>query len=249
MSEIPDRKLSAFVKGLKDAVPILLGYFGVSLAFGVLSGRTGFPAWSTQLMSLTHVSGTGQFALVKVSDAGGGLFEVLFAIVVLNIRYILMAISLAQKLSPDTGLVKRLAIAMADTDEIVAVCLKSKKAIGFAYISGLFASSYFGWNAGTFAGIFCSEYFPVQVVNALGIGLYAMFVAIIVPAAKESRPMLLCVAMAAAVNLILNFLPAAIRLNGSWNMLIAGIFSAVVTSVLFPEKDVENINGEEGATR
>ena len=220
---------------MKDAIPILLGYFGVSIAFGVLASRVGFPAWASQLASLTHVSGTGQFALVNVTELGGGLFEVLFAIVVLNTRYILMSISLSQKLSSNVSILQRLAIAMADTDEIVAVALKSKKAISCAYVMGLFSSSYFGWNIGTFTGVFFSELLPSYVVNSLGIGLFAMFVAIIVPAAKESRAMALCVGMSAFINLILYFRPKSIRLSESWNLMIAGVVSAVITSVMFPE--------------
>ena len=121
-------------KGMIDALPIFFGYLSVGFAFGIYAIKSGFPIWSPILMSLTHLSGTGQFALVKVANNGGGIFEICFAISVLNIRYILMALSISQRLSPSISLKQRLLIAMADTDEIIAVVYDWKGCVEENYL-------------------------------------------------------------------------------------------------------------------
>jgi predicted branched-subunit amino acid permease len=224
-------------KGMIDALPIFFGYLSVGFAFGIYAIKSGFPIWSPILMSLTHLSGTGQFALVKVANNGGGIFEICFAISVLNIRYILMALSISQRLSPSISLKQRLLIAMADTDEIIAVALKSYGLVTFAYIMGLFLSSYAGWNLGTLLSVLGGALLPQCVINALGIALYAMFVAIIIPDAKRFRPMLYCISTAAILNIAFRFFPTAIRPNQSWSILIAGIVAAVIISAIYPERN------------
>ena len=224
-------------KGLIDALPIFFGYLSVGFAFGIYALKSGFPIWSPILMSLTHISGTGQFALVKVANIGSGIFEICIAVTVLNIRYILMALSISQRLSPSISIWQRMMIAMADTDEIIAVALKQRTLVTFAYMMGLFLSSYAGWNLGTLLSVIGGTLLPQCVINALGIALYAMFVAIIIPDAKRFRPMLYCISIAAILNITLKFLPLCIRPNGSWSILIAGITAAVIISAIYPEKN------------
>lgn len=226
-------------KGLIDALPIFFGYLSVGFAFGIYALKIGFPIWSPILMSLTHLSGTGQFALVKVADHGSGLIEICFAVSVLNIRYILMALSISQRLAPGISIWQRLMIAMADTDEIIAVALKSHGAVTFAYMMGLFLSSYAGWNLGTLLSVVGTTLLPQYIINALGIALYAMFVAIIIPEAKRHRPMLYCISIAAILNIILHILPSSIRPNGSWGILISGIAAAIIISAIYPERDCD----------
>ena len=223
-------------KGLIDALPIFFGYLSVGFAFGIYALKSGFPIWSPILMSLTHLSGTGQFALVKVANTGSGIFEICIAVSVLNIRYILMALAISQRLSPSISIWQRLMIAMADTDEIIAVALKSRTLVTFSYMMGLFLSSYAGWNLGTLLSALGGTLLPQCVINALGIALYAMFIAIIIPDAKRHRPMLYCISIAAILNIILKFLPTDVRPNASWSILIAGIVAAVIISAIYPER-------------
>ncbi len=228
-------------KGLIDALPIFFGYLSVGFAFGIYALKSGFPIWSPILMSLTHISGTGQFALVKVANNGSGIFEICIAVSVLNIRYILMALAISQRLSPSISIWQRFLIAMADTDEIIAVALKSRTLVTFAYIMGLFISSYAGWNLGTLLSVVGGTLLPQCIINALGIALYAMFIAIIIPDAKRHRPMLYCISIAALLNIALKFAPMCIRPSSSWSILIAGIVAAVIISAIYPEKNQKAI--------
>jgi predicted branched-subunit amino acid permease len=194
--------------------------------------------WSPILMSLTHVSGTSQGAIAgRVDFTAGvipGLGEVGLLCVALNLRYVLLALALAQKLGPGIGFWKRLLLAHGVTDENVALAVSRPFPLTFRYLAGLMLSSWLGWNAGTALGAYGAAWLPAERLAPLGIALYAMFVAIVVPAARASRPMLLCVLLAAALNAGMSLLPPAVRLPESVAMLVAGVVAAAVCAAFFP---------------
>lgn len=231
-----------FARGFADALPICFGYFAVGFTVAVAAVVHGHPVWSPLLLSLTHVSGTSQGAIAgRVDFTSGpmaGCWEVALLCLALNLRYVLLALALAQRLPPGTGFFKRLLLAYGVTDENVALAVSRPFPLSFRYLAGLMLSSWLGWNAGTLLGAFGASWLPADRLAPLGIALYAMFVAIVVPAARASRPMLLCVALAAALNVGLNLLPAPIRPPAGLAMLASGILAAGLCALLFPaQKD------------
>ena len=223
-----------FRAGLVDALPVFFGYLSVGFAFGLCAVSFGHPAWSPILMSATHVSGTGQFAVINQLHAGSGTWGVILAVVALNLRYILMALAVAQRLEPGVGLGRRMLLAMGDTDEIVGIAVR-RKTIRFRYYMGLTICAYAGWVLGTVVAVSpaISRFLPERLVGCLGLALYAMFLAIILPGARASRPLLLCVVLAAVLCIGLRlFFPEA----AGWTTLVAGIGSAAVAAVLFPKE-------------
>ena len=234
-----------FPKGLVDALPIFFGYLSVGFAFGICAHTYGHPAWSPLLMSATHISGTGQFAVINLLHAGSGFWTIVLGVIVFNLRYILMALAVAQRLPSGIGPFRRMLIAMGDTDEIVGVAVKQTLPLNFPYMMGLLVCSYAGWFGGTLIGVcpLTCNLFPAKLVDAFGIALYAMFLAIIIPGARKSRPELLCVVMAAALSTGLRLLPR--HIDPGWITLIAGISSAVIAAILFPKKNelAEKENG------
>ncbi len=225
-----------FRAGLVDALPVFFGYLSVGFAFGLCAVSFGHPAWSPILMSATHVSGTGQFAVINQLHAGSGTWGVILAVVALNLRYILMALAVAQRLEPGIGLGRRLLLAMGDTDEIVGIAVR-RKAILFRYYMGLTVCAYAGWVLGTAVAVSpaIENILPQQLVGCLGLALYAMFLAIILPGARASRPMRLCVILAGALSIGLRLLFPD---GAGWITLVAGIGSAIVAAAIFP-KDPE----------
>ena len=225
-----------FHKGLVDALPIFFSYLAVSFAFGISCCQNGHPFWSPVLMSMTHVSGTGQFAVVKLLEKGGTYFAVVLAVFVFNLRYVLMALAVAQRLPASVGVGARLLIAMGDTDEIVGVAVKQTRPLTFAYYMGLTACSWIGWVGGTMLGAWdrTSGLMSTALQRSMGLALYAMFLAIILPEARRSRPAFFCVAVAALAGVGLRLLPTG--LDVGWTTLIAGVASAVVAAVLFPKR-------------
>lgn len=229
--------MKTFRNGLVDALPVFFGYLSVGFAFALCAKGYGHPAWSPLLLSATHISGTGQFAVINQLHAGAGLWGTLLAVVALNLRYILMAFAVAQRLDPGIGTWKRLLVAMGDTDEIVGIAIRCET-ISFRYYMGLLVCSAAGWMLGTALGVSpaIAAILPRTLVGCLGLALYAMFCAIIIPGARDSRPMLLCVVLAAIASIGLRLLPHGP--GGGWITLIAGVSSAVVAAILFPKDPI-----------
>ena len=176
--------MNEFKNGLKDGIPIALGYFAVSFSFGILAIKGGLSVFQAVLTSVTNVTSAGQFAGLQIIIAGGTILEVILTQLIINLRYGLMSLSLTQKLADDVGIWKRLIIAFANTDEIFAVAMGYFKEVTFPYMLGLQILPILGWGGGTFAGAVASGLLPKSVCSALSLALYGMFLAIVVPVAK-----------------------------------------------------------------
>lgn len=235
-----DHKDLTFRRGFIDALPILFGYFAVGFTVAVAAIVNGHPVWSPILLSLTHVSGTSQGAIVNNVNFTAGLVpgvgELVLLCMTLNLRYVLLSLAVAQKLDTRISLPRRLLLALGITDEIVAVAISQRGALTFPYVMGLFVSSYIGWNGGTILGAFGTSLLPASALAPLGIALYGMFIAIITPKAKKSMPVLLCVILAAILNTLLRLLPEGCRPSQSVIMLIAGVAAAFVGALAFPHR-------------
>ena len=226
-----------FKKGLADALPIFFGYLSVGFAFGILAYKFGHPFFSPALMSATHISGTGQFTVINFLHDGGGFWTVVLGVVVINLRYVLMALSVAQRLDPSVGFWQRLVIACGDTDEIVGMAVSQTEPLNCRYFLGLTVCSWLGWFGGTIAGSLpvIANALPKSLVNALGISLYAMFIAIVVPSARSSKPTLLCSVLAVVLGVALRIFP--VHLDSGWIIMIAGVAAAAVAALFFPMRD------------
>ena len=239
MDAASDPRPGTFRRGFLDALPICLGYFGVGFAIAAASVAKGHPVWSPVVQSLLHLSGTSQGAISHRAIPGpeGGAWELALLCLGLNLRYVLLGLSLAQKLPPGIGPWRRLLVAFGVTDENVALEISRPFPTDFPYLMGVLASSYLGWNAGNALGALGTSLLPPSAVAPLGIALYAMFVAIVVPAAKASRATLLCVVLAALANAAMRALPAAARPAPALSMLLAGVGAAALCAWLFPKKE------------
>ena len=229
----------SFRAGFVDALPICFGYFGVGFAIAAAAVAGGHPVWSPVIQSLTQVSGTSQGAISNrpIPGPDGGFWELALLCIGLNLRYVLLALALAQKLPSSFGVGRRLLVALGVTDENTALAISRPFSLTFPYLVGVFASSYLGWNAGNLLGALGTTLLPASALKPLGIALYAMFVAIVVPAAKASRTTLLCVALAIVVNCGLRLLPDGVRPAPALAMLIAGVGAAAVSAWFFPKKE------------
>ena len=239
-----------FKKGLRDGIPIAVGYFAVSFGFGVLTFHNGVPSWLAVLMSLTNVTSAGQYAGLEVISAAGGLaitviVELILTQLIINLRYALMSLSLTQKLSPSVKGWQRLVIAFANTDEVFAVAMAHQSEVTFRYMVGLELLPILGWTAGTAVGALACGLLPVSLQVALGVALYGMFIAIVVPAARRSRPVLLVVLLAILLSCIFQYIPPLFgisSLSSGFSIILCTVLAAMLGAWLFP-KDEEG--GEE----
>lgn len=226
-------------RGFTDALPICFGYAAVGFAVAAAAVANGHPAWAPILQSITHLSGTSQGAIARqpIPAPQGAFWSLALLCLGLNARYLLLSLALAQKLPPGIGFAKRAVIAAAVTDENVALCVSRPFAPSFRYVLGVLASSGLGWTGGNALGAVGTSLLPPSAVAPLGIALYAMFVAIVVSAAKGSFPLLLCVALAAVTNTVLvSFVPAAAAAP-ALSVLASGVAAAALSAIAFPKEE------------
>lgn len=227
---------SQFLKGFYHGLPIGLGYLSVSFGFGIMTMKAGLSVLSAVGISLSNLTSAGQVAGVGVIAAGGTLIEIILTQIVINLRYSLMGISLSQKLSESFTFPKRLIAAHGITDEIFAVAI-SQKEVTPSYMYGLMVLPILGWTSGTLLGALFGQLLPESISNALGIMLYAMFVATIVPAARKEKSVLICVITAAVLSVGVKYIFPS--LSGGFSVIICSCLSAAFCAWLFPKDSEE----------
>lgn len=230
-----------FKEGVKSGMPIGLGYLPVSFTFGFLAVSGGLPVWAAVFISLTNLTSAGQFAGTNLILAGAGYIEVALTTFVINIRYMLMSLSLSQKLDQKTGTLERLLLAFGITDETFVVSSLKPGVLKASYMIGLMSMPVLGWNLGTLLGGSISTLLPEAMQNAMGIALYAMFIALIIPASKQSRTRLYVIAAAVFVTCILKYLPVFSFISSGFRVILATVAASFLGAWLFPGKEGEEI--------
>lgn len=232
-------KKKEFLEGIRDGIPICLGYFSVSMAFGLTAVMSGIPIGAAVMISLTNLTSAGQFAGMSILGAGGSLVEIGLTTFIINLRYFLMSISLSQKVEQKMSLKERLGVSFGITDEIFAVSMQRDHEVTSAYMAGLIVTPVLGWTGGTFVGAVATSFMPAILSNALGIALYGMFIAVIVPPAREQKNVLFAVALAIAASVACKYLPVIKNLSGGWTIILITLVVCVIAASLFPVEESE----------
>jgi len=226
-----------FFKGLRDGIPIALGYFSVSFGFGILCINLGLSVLAAAGISLTNLTSAGQVAGVGIIAAGGTLIEMALTQLVINLRYSLFAISLSQKLDSSFTTPHRIAASFGITDEIFAVTYAQEGKVKPAYMYGVILISALGWVGGTALGAAMGQILPEMVSSAMGIMLYCMFLAIFVPPARKDRGVLMAVIVAALCSILFNTVLTFV--SGGFAVIISALVSAALCALLFPVAEEE----------
>lgn len=228
-----------YKKGLKDGIPIALGYFAVSFALGIAAKKAGLSAFEAMLAAgLTNASAGAYAGFTLIAEQGGYLAMALSQLIV-NARYLLMSCALSQKLNPKTSLFHRAAVAFDVTDEIFGISVSVKGELNPFYNYGAMTLAIPGWALGTFFGVLMGSVLPVRVVSALGVGLYGMFMAIIIPPARKNK----IIAGLVAVSFILSFafakLPIINEVPSGTQVIILTVLISLAAAIFFPIKEDE----------
>ena len=185
MEEIDEKR--SFRKGMKDGVPIALGYFAVSFTFGMMAVAGGLSIWQAVLISLTNLTSAGQFAGLDIIFAGGSMWEMAMTQLIINLRYCLMSFSLSQKFRrEESGILKYIA-AFGITDEIFGISAAQEGKVSVFYNYGAMCVAIPGWTLGTLAGGISGSLLPDFMLSALSVAIYGMFLAIIIPPSKKRQ--------------------------------------------------------------
>lgn len=226
-------------RGIRDGIPIAVGYFSVSFTFGMMAVQSGISPFHAVLISLLNLTSAGQFAGLTVIVSNASLMEMALTQLVVNIRYALMSVSLSQKLDDSVKMRSRLLIAYGNTDEIFAVASSKPGTVGAKYLYGLILLPVLGWVGGTLAGAVASTLLPGTVISALGVALYGMFIAIVVPPAKEHKEVRTVVLIALLLSCAFYYLPVLRQISSGFMIIICTVAAAAVGAVLFPLKEGE----------
>lgn len=230
-------RIQELKSGIKDGIPIALGYFSVSVAFGVAAVNAGVPYWGATLISLTNLTSAGQKAGVDVMAVGGSVLLLVITTLIINMRYFLMGVSMSQKVERRMTMWQRLLVAFGITDEIYAVSMARKTDLSASYMAGLIVPPIIGWTGGTLVGSVATGFMPSMLADAMGIALYGMFIAVIVPPSKEQKNVLITVVMAIVSSVMFTYLPYIKNLSSGWAVIIITIAVSSIAATLFPVKE------------
>ncbi len=240
-----EKKKGAFLGGALDSIPIALGYLSVSFGFGIAAVSGGLSPLSAVLISLTNLTSAGQMAGLAVIIEAGTLLEMALCQLVINIRYFLMSMSLSQRLAAPFPLRHRLLCAFGITDEIFGVASSRKEAPTPHYLYGLILFPVIGWSLGTLLGGVAGNILPEAGKHALGIAIYGMFVAIVVPPARQEKGVLIGVLIASAFSCLFAYLPLFSFMTSGFSIVISALIAAAVAALFFPIPGEREKGGDE----
>lgn len=227
-------KAKDYFLGMKDGMPICIGYFSVSFGFGAMAVAQGLRVWYAVLISATNLTSAGQFAGLTVITAGAAILELILTQLIINSRYALMSLALGQRLGPNVGTGKRLLAAFFNTDEVFALGMARKEPLTVGYFTGAGTVAAIGWVGGTAAGAVAGSLLPESLQMALGVMLYGMFIAIVVPQAKAERSMLTNVLLALVLSCLFAWVPVLKNVSSGLAIVIVTVAAASVCALLFP---------------
>lgn len=225
-----------FRRGFKAGFPIGLGYLSVSFAFGIMAVSSGLGWWQAALISMTTVTSAGQLAALGIMTVPGRYAEMLISQLTINVRYSFMSISLSQKVNERFRGIWRWLFGFMMTDEIFAVAA-SEEEVSRSFFAGLCILPYTGWTVGTIIGALLGSFLPKIILSSLGIAIYGMFVAIVVPDMKKSRAVSAVVLIAVVLSCIFRYVPFVNTIPSGLTISICAVLAAVLGAIFFPIKD------------
>ena len=234
----------AFKQGITDGIPIALGYMAVSFTFGIMAKEAGLSIFQAVLLSLTNLTSAGQFAGLGIIASSASYIEMAFTQLVINLRYCLMSCALSQKLDQRAPFFHRFFIAYGNTDENFGICSTKEGKLDPFYTYGAVCVASPGWAFGTFLGALSGSILPARALSALGVALYGMFIAVIVPPAKNSRIIAGIVLISMGASLIFTLIPLLNQISSGFRIIILTILIAGAAAALFPikvEEESENV--------
>lgn len=231
---IMKNQIYTFKEGFRDGIPIGMGYLSVSFGFGIAVVAAGLSPLIALLISMSNETSAGQKAGLDIIVAHGAVIEMILTQLIINLRYSLMGISLSQRLDDSFSTPWRMLLSFSITDEIFAVASTKRHKVGTRYFAGLSTAPYLGWALGTLLGALAGTLLPVVVRNCLGLMLYGMFIAIIIPPARRERGVLFAVCVAVGLSCMFNYLPVFSFLSGGFALIISAVVAAALAALLFP---------------
>lgn len=237
--------VKAWQRGVKDGIPIALGYIAVSFTFGIIAKKAGLNPFQSVLISVTNFTSAGQFAGLTLISASAAFLEVAVTELIINSRYLLMSFALSQKINQETPLFHRMLMAFGISDEIFGVSMAVNGELNPCYTYGLMSIAFPGWALGTFLGVVSGSILPPRMISALSIALYGMLLAVIIPPAKGNRILSVLILISMMASLLFAKAPFLSTISSGVKIILLTIVIAGIAAALFPVKDRE-VESHEG---
>ncbi len=231
--------MNLYLKGLKAGVPIGLGYLSVSFTFGIMAISLGFRWWQAVIISALTLTSAGQLAGISIMVMPAQYITMLISQLTINVRYSFMSVSLSQKVSCKFKGIKRWLLGFFMTDEIFAVA-SQERCVEPKFFLGLSTLPWIGWTLGTLLGSLIGNILPPIIMASLCIAIYGMFLAIVIPPAKKSKPILIVVVLASILHCLFYYLPLLKEIPSGIAISISAILAAIIGAIFFPIKEEEN---------
>lgn len=223
--------------GVRTGLPVGLGYFSVSFGFGAMAVSKGLGVLDATLISATNLTSAGQFAGLGVIVDNSGLWLMILTQLIINSRYALMSLALSQRMGMKIGLLPRLCIAFINTDEVFALAMARKEELTVPFLYGLGLLPIIGWVSGTMFGALAGSILPESIRMALGVMLYGMFIAIVIPPARKERPVALTALLALILSSLFAWVPALRNAPKGTPIVICTVAAAAICAALFPVEE------------
>lgn len=226
-----------FKEGFKNGIPIGIGYLSVSVAFGMMVKNAQLPISMAIFISATNLTSAGQFAGLNLIIANASYIEIAMTTLIINLRYALMSLSLSQKVEDKMSCLQRAIMSFGVTDEIFALGITHETPITFAYYMGIVCPSFVGWVSGSGIGALFSNILPSSLSDAMSIALYAMFVAIIMPIAKDDVHKRKAILFSIVLSCIFAYVPILKNIGSGWTIILITVIVSGIMAFVYPIKE------------
>lgn len=231
---------TVFKEGIRDGMPIGLGYFAVAFSLGIAASNAGMNAFQGAIASLLNNASAGEYAGFTIIAAGGSYFEIILVTLVANARYLLMSCALSSRCSEELSLGHRMLLGFYITDELFGITISRQGKINPYYTYGAIIPATTLWALGTAMGIVAGNVLQPRIVSALSVALYGMFIAIIVPPAKENKSVLIAVLASIVLSIVSSKISVFRELSQGTITIILTVLIASAAAILAPVKEDED---------
>lgn len=242
-----ERESTVFARGLRDGIPIGLGYFAVAFSLGIIARDCGFGPFEGFFASITTYASAGQYIGFTLYGAGATLIQLIIMTIITNARYVLMGFALNQRLPKGTPMRKRLLAGVAITDEIFGITIARPGYIDPWYPFGAWVMACPMWSIGTALGIAMGNILPAQVVSALSVALFGMFLAVIIPASRRDKIVALVVIASFLASFFIRYVPVVGELSSGNRTILLTLVISGAAALIFPKKDISQTEAQEEA--
>lgn len=230
----------SFFKGMRDGVPIALGYFAVAFTLGITAGKAGMNALQSSLMSALMLASAGEFAAISMIGSGAGVMEMIVTTVVINMRYLLMSSALSQKVQPNRPFLHRIFMSYAVTDEIFGISMTVPGKLNPFYQYGAASVAAPGWVIGTCLGTVVGMVLPAAVMSAMSVAIYGMFLAVVIPPARKNKIIAAVVVISMSVSLLFQSIPGLKNISSGFQIILLTVLISAAAAILFPVQEEQH---------